>query len=731
VYQHTRPARVGTCDLCGQIPLGRIALPMHGMTPTHRLLLSLCLLFCVDVLANIARMTSIGCISVTLAYLFHRQGFQSMFSVEPKSLAPFLAIGIPVLVHAACRILLSVRSSEASSRMVRTPIPRRLRVVLQSGVLKLDAKKLMVACMLYFMVSELIKKRHLTLEGTSNTIAFTSIITMGLFTTLSVARYNAVVEHQLHIWAGWMVVLGTLTHGSIYVYTYLTDKEPLRHLFLPPLKCFNPATDPTDPLEHCTEKICSCYSIFLNLTGLLAVMSFLTMGVTAMRRRKSYELFYRVHRVAGPIATLCIMLHWKRSIMFLSGAMLFYMACSAPVWWENWSKKRQGGTQIVQVDRLGSTCMAVTFACRDTQRLQAGQYVRLICPDVSSVAHPFTVNTVPDYPKAIRIIFRATGNFTRQLQARLANTANLPAVILDGFVGESRLSQLLSHDVSVLFAGGVGITPYLDMLHAALHRSRLRPVMARTISLHWICRDPELIDHVKTVYFNPLLEQDTTGLTISITIHSTGLADEESPFSLEASLVPETSRKGIPFVPSHFATGSRVSITQNLPSFVYFVLTTGGGACAAWYFYRNVQDARQTGSRIWAPLLLALLCLIAAFVVHFMFYSGILTDADTMTDQGEHDSLVSDDVLEMTKTKKKRVSSSTRLSTEANTSSLPEEQQHTLTLKTGRPVIDALVGGIESSLNPAVFFCGPASLTSAVKHCIGTRARIYEEKFYK
>jgi ferredoxin-NADP reductase len=350
-------------------------------------------------------------------------------------------------------------------------------------------------------------------------------------------------------------------------------------------------------------------------------------------------------------------LHDSKVILYISGGLLYYLATTLPVWMENTnalssllcctrSKKEQqsSGVRIVAVryippgpdgrrgyaDRatdISSDCVVSVTIQVDAvalERFRAGQYVRLVAPEVSMVAHPFTM--IVCHPRSSRrnqqrqqqqhtdgedddamttneidgsdgrgdyhcmqIMFRATGNFTKQLAERLvvgmdhdnAALPRLPVLRLDGFYGTTnRLrTALLQHDVILIVAGGIGITPYLSLLHQ-LHQNLVvsrrqakldelqeqelqhqqslvlqqgtsvdisfgadydsssrhnRQFRSKRIVVHWMCRDAALIDYIKREYFYLLLDDSSTDsnsgrndsidndFCMQLVIHQTGI----------------------------------------------------------------------------------------------------------------------------------------------------------------------------------------------------------------
>jgi Ferric reductase like transmembrane component/Ferric reductase NAD binding domain len=472
----------------------------------------------------------------------------------------------------------------------------------------------------------------------------------------------------LHHVAGRLVVGCGLLHGALHVYRWMSMQgRGLLEMVWPPRQCwtvFNNADD--DDVDDDF-----CYTRFRNLTGTLAGVALVVLALTTtfaiIRRRFYTTIFWPSHVISAPWLYIMVIIHYEKAILYVAGGVLYYLATTMPVLLEmnnittctsfsSWrcsgsssNEEAVFGVPIVAVQRIpagsggdgaetttttrtnsaaadpdvtSSGCiMSVTIQVDPIalERFRAGQYIRLLAPEISILAHPFTINICPlslrqeqrlqvqqdDQDDAnttdethgaratgagagdgtshyccMQIIFRATGNFTMQLAQRLlliqaGNDLSLEerpqsplpvSLRLDGFYGPSnRLrTALLQHDVILIVAGGIGITPYLSLLHQ-LHQnlvvsfrrskhlqqslvlegagvgaaeSRRRPFRTKRIFLHWMCRDAALIEYIKREYFAPLLDDrsihsgnersDDNDFGIQLVIHQTGTSTRSS-----------------------------------------------------------------------------------------------------------------------------------------------------------------------------------------------------------
>ncbi len=424
--------------------------------------------------------------------------------------------------------------------------------------------------------------RNDTVSEIANTFAITALLGMS-FLLIPVATYSHIlqyftdtqalgVQQRIHQALGCSIMIGVGLHVVLHVYRWYSIQQyqnVLSMLFVVPTLCWPHAAGTND--EHSTSELlcpsllpdddvtttaanddCTCYGRVRNVMGTLASMALLIIALTTVIvpsfRRHYYRAFYCLHRILGPLVFLFVILHWNRSIVYLSGNILYYMAGTFPIWFtKNYLKFQQRSPQptrtmkrnnsiaeehihITSIERItsyhgnGDThVMALSFETTKEvidAYFQPGQYVKLHVPSISMVSHPFTINQVLTNGNAsaheLRVLFRCVGPFTKQLARALvgqdpAATTALPRIFMEGFYGPSnRLSHILHHHDHVMFlAGGIGITPYLSLLFNILQSSchrRCDDVGLNKITFVWICRDTALVEYVKRNYFEPILE---------------------------------------------------------------------------------------------------------------------------------------------------------------------------------------------------------------------------------
>jgi ferredoxin-NADP reductase len=562
---------------------------------------------------------------------------------------------------------------------------------------------------------------------------------------------------RMHIWAGRILVLASLFHGFLHMSRWVYWKDTptattLRHQLLPPSMCWTTRSD-----ENCDLMWdgCDCYTILRNLYGFVAAMSMLMIGVTSLHsiRRNMYPFFYKAHILLAPIIILTLTMHYNRAILYFAPSLLYYIAGSFPAilesriktWWccIPGSENPTDAIKVLSVAFISTEvsdknhsampqsirpCVSLTFEATDAawRRFSPGMHVHLLVPEISNLSHPFSVNRVilhpskskatlatledstlchknNNDPQQLRIIFRVSGPFTKQLATRLTSTMRFPSlrprIQLQGYYGNSdHVAQVLQHDVVIIIAGGIGITAYLSLLeeltsiiisdNEQLSRDHepVTSMVTKKIVLHWMCREPALVNFIHKEYFQPLLRRAVASSSSSspppsraayrqrcclgLLVHQTGNNNNNNSFwnDQEETLAPGVFRlysdaihhkgatyseeeesdtrdhptsveseptspphfimgsDGVAFSPSRFSAASKIA--GNAGTFLAFSATTWCGLLIVWSLYSNVQHSEQVSQRAIAPLIIVVLGIVSSFIVHYVPQRCCLSEDD-------------------------------------------------------------------------------------------------------
>jgi predicted ferric reductase len=755
----------------------------------------------------IARIVPITCLLWSLVWvsfgatsrgkLWYTQFTLALFPQDTKGGLPLVVLAIPVLLSAAVIQLLATREPEVNPHF-RIQALRMLqnKLFLRGDINYTRASALIIIpCLLYALLST---KRHFQegnldwnekLKTAANAQGMAAMIAMS-FLFLPVARcsaflrvmhWNPACAVQLHIWTGRCVIFCSLLHGIMHLarWKWTLLGEDWTTLLFPPAPCWTMQTN-SDFAPTCRniQTDCTCYHLFRNLTGLLAGIGLLVILLSSFNivRRNMYTAFYKIHVLAGPLVIVMIVLHYNRAMLYMAGGLLFYVASSFPVLVESKWRQQQGvkvvGFQTIDesdktADTITRPCISLTVQVSDAAMAQfrACQYIRLRGPAISSKAHPFSVNIVPDQSNQLRVIFRCVGPFTSKLASQLKSPKGA-TVHMDGFYGPgNRVEQALQHDTIVIVAGGIGITSYLSLLHRIHSTISCYPKRfpLRRVILHWMCRDPSLTDFVTQEYLEPLQRLPSCpGLTIQTILHHTRAAqgdynsdclrairyDLENPQDDLRAVYETVTRNvvlsnGIAFTPSQFAPVSRARWRQNLLPFAAFAFTSVVGLKLIWYFYVHVQSDDIIMSRIWSLIAVIAIGLAVAVIANVVVSrlrhdDQLVSPAEwTALSTSEHDSLELSHMMPWADDCDNGQLDAVVPVGEADHQTVSIEERH------GRPSIHQFLNVFDNARQPGLFACGPERMLKQVRvvvedrcaarlrQCIkgGAKIALYEESF--
>lgn len=597
---------------------------------------------------------------------------------------------------------------------------------------------------------------------------------------LKVAGWSPARAIRLHIWAGRIFVIGGLAHGLFYIFRWkVLANESVINMLIPPAACWtmdNKSYAIYKPSCVDEETDCSCYDRFRNLTGFVSAFCMLVIMVTSLHqvRRQFYQLFYLSHIIAAPLALAMLIMHWNRSILFLCPSLLYYAATSAPVMVESATQcNRKKGVKVVTVEQIPSstqnmknishTTHYISLTIEATEKaieeFRPGYYVQLSAPQISPISHPFTINKVPERPNQLRIIFKAMGKFTTQLSENIQRAIlekncklstvldNMPQIYIHGYSGTpNRLNEVLQHDVAVMVAGGIGITPYLTLLHQIYDVLSNSDVMVPTkrVVLLWMCRDASLIDYIKREYLIPLQQSRHNSQVvpkIKLIIHHTcgtnlwpdvSRSDEESLVEKQKSSRVATNVSsqhdllsvGVAFAPSRFAAGTSIDWRANVLAFISFVIIAWGGLLSTWLLYANHTHEKGITSRIWSLIAMGVLsasvAVFANALAEISFFRRGMSDevegAPLTGGRGLLDDIVHTKSLDIGMDTLKHSERNLdeqkdkRLISDETGGKNEDEEMVTLEEKYGRPTVHQMLKFVDGARCPGLFTCGPREL---------------------
>lgn len=283
------------------------------------------------------------------------------FFSDPKGGVPFIALSLPILSAATiCSYLflpLTTRQYDhafaTGSNNFLLIYKRKLLVLFHTvfvpkgfGDLDVDRIALLVLafptmiyllsriCTILFADNGDRTTTEQRAQAIGNAFAIASTISMS-FWLIPVSRHgillqvlscNPVKAIRLHMWCGWISLIGFTLHAFCHMvrWAYLLNENALE-MFIPPFLCWKQMSDHVTMITFsnngpiCNSKFtsCTCYDRFRNLTGIIAIISLVTITATSIERfrRKNYYMFYRIHVFLAPLFVTAAIMHWRKMLL--------------------------------------------------------------------------------------------------------------------------------------------------------------------------------------------------------------------------------------------------------------------------------------------------------------------------------------------------------------------------------------------------------------------------------
>ncbi|XP_013182455.1 PREDICTED: NADPH oxidase 4-like [Papilio xuthus] len=267
------------------------------------------------------------------------------------------------------------------------------------------------------------------------------------------------------------------------------------------------------------------------LTGVMLLTIAICMGLTSLRvvRRRVYNAFWYTHQLYIPFMVF-LMIHplsgvLKEEVLSEHRTSLFssqvtswsngsaphttkFMPIKSKTWiwmavpllcflvdllWRIFTRNL-ARVQLLNVSHMPGRTLSINVSCpHDTFSCRKGQYVLLQCMDVSLLEwHPFTIVKLPTVnQREFEVWIRVKGDWTEALERLiLEKGANNVRMLIDGPFS-SPMEGVSRSDVALCVAAGVGITPFVAILHEMLINPR--STLPGRVHLLWIVRQEQEI----------------------------------------------------------------------------------------------------------------------------------------------------------------------------------------------------------------------------------------------
>jgi predicted ferric reductase len=229
------------------------------------------------------------------------------------------------------------------------------------------------------------------------------------------------------------------------------------------------------------------------LLSLLALLIIVVTSVYRERLRIGYERWRLLHLALGigaigfaqlhaSMAGLYINTAWKQAVWIVMAAVMVGFVIYLRLLKPRWQKGHHWRVAEVRAERGDTHTLALEPVGHDGFRFQPGQFAWIKIDDspFTLEEHPFSFASSAERTDRIEFGIKALGDFSGAI-------ADVPAgtrAFVDGPHGAFSIDRYPAAGY-VLVAGGVGVTPFMSILHTMADRSDPRPVLLLYADKRW------------------------------------------------------------------------------------------------------------------------------------------------------------------------------------------------------------------------------------------------------
>jgi predicted ferric reductase len=270
----------------------------------------------------------------------------------------------------------------------------------------------------------------------------------------------------------------------------------------------------------------------LGVTGLFLTAIICIMGFFAreryFRKAKFYSIFRATHRFYYLWFGL-LLIHSKNFWLWFAIPLCLYLF---NVLWKKTHKAHISSTITLTAAVEGTTI--VHLQRPDGFTFRPGDYLYIRIRKLSALQwHPFTISSSPekDY---LTLHVRSIGSWTRDLHELATTVSTSPQQIpveIDGPYSAAS-TNALNNNVTILVAGGIGITPFASILqHIAMQRAMGKSVVKKKLYVFWVCRSHYAVSWINEIL--RLVARTCPSNLVEIRVHSTSAQRDLSHLALQ------------------------------------------------------------------------------------------------------------------------------------------------------------------------------------------------------
>jgi len=360
-----------------------------------------------------------------------------------------------------------------------------------------------------------------------------AVVYLGML-LLAISRRSSILDFHgfgyldliaFHKAAGWWCVAMTSIHSVAYSVYYLIEGG---------LRAFWRSCFPTDQCSRTYEACLNTLGL-VNFFGALGFVAVIILAVFSRERirRSMYEHFYFIHLAAAGLFVLFSALHDFLTMLLAFAGLVFYFC-------DRWTARRSRTccsevTAEVLCRSPPSSIVHLTWKAAARYDLMPGsRWIYLGIENITKVQwHPVSVIQLGDH---IHVLVKGLGDWSCSLCGLVASEAML-RIKTEGPFGKPVCKPSARSRTLLLIAGGVGISPFADLLCNMPQDGRWHKV-----TLIWTARHQEY-EGLSSVLD---LESLSWRAEISVFVTSTVSEVELAPFRMGRKIIAVLDREHVP-----------------------------------------------------------------------------------------------------------------------------------------------------------------------------------------
>ncbi len=239
----------------------------------------------------------------------------------------------------------------------------------------------------------------------------------------------------------------------------------------------------------------------INMCGIIMLLLLIPLWFTSLRfmRQRHHHLFQHLHKL-GYLMVILALFHIPRYNWLIVPTVIL----AVEYFLSHYIRLYRG--QLANIHKVSDNILRLEMPRPDGFDIKAGHYLQLRVPALKRYEwHDFSLTGIREDKDVIVLKIKAMGDWTDKLMELFGNddSTNIVVDIRGPFA--SPAARVTKEDQWLMVAGGIGITPFLGLLHTMLFHSST----IKQFHLIWVLRDNKLLTWLEPFLTSPIFNRVT------------------------------------------------------------------------------------------------------------------------------------------------------------------------------------------------------------------------------